>query len=538
MILAFVRLRKHVSERTIVYKIRPQPKLKEIWTKAKNIKGFFSKLVYLYGARKNRNVRGDWNDNNKIARRWAFIIASYTGFVWMFAIYMLFRKTVLALILNLFDGRDNAIAVLTLQAVDTVAIIWYRPFSESGLLMNETVGGVTNLLAFINICTPVIGGPGMAWPDWMSDNFTMMTGLFATALSAVTALSETLMVIFGALSGPLKTMMGDNFFEGFCSCLTGLSRVKIKIASAPECEIPDEAPPTDDMVDVAVENTQGELDAQTADKVVGYDENDPFEKGSDEEEVSQGGVGAGAATMTITAEAAAAAVHHYYSRGYRLHAIITMILKIDYTSVGEEISNERAIFNNDLTGDLSAASTGLPPECFQVGKVEILSSAIPPSEDSSTIATSVGVKTDAHLHKPTRVKMSIEAKGLASMDWTSKSDPMAVLFAVGDDGKETLIGNTEWHKNKTDVKFETQIDAEYFLERKQKLIFRVMDVDDPHDPLNGAQEIGHVQVTMSKVRRKIHFEIGHVEAPVSKVRHKINFAHTKFSGNVHEIELN
>jgi hypothetical protein len=115
---------------------------------------------------------------------------------------------------------------------------------------------------------------------------------------------------------------------------------------------------------------------------------------------------------------------------------------------------------------------------------------------------------------------------------------MAVLFAVGDDGKETLIGNTEWHKNKTDVKFETQIDAEYFLERKQKLIFRVMDVDDPHDPLNGAQEIGHVQVTMSKVRRKIHFEIGHVEAPVSKVRHKINFAHTKFSGNVHEIELN
>jgi hypothetical protein len=50
----------------------------------------------------------------------------------------------------------------------------------------------------------------MAWPDWMSDNFTMMTGLFATALSAVTALSETLMVIFGALSGPLKTMMGDN----------------------------------------------------------------------------------------------------------------------------------------------------------------------------------------------------------------------------------------------------------------------------------------------------------------------------------------
>jgi hypothetical protein len=99
-----------------------------------------------------------------------------------------------------------------------------------------------------------------------------------------------------------------------------------------------------------------------------------------------------------------------------------------------------------------------------------------------------------------RVKLSIEARGLASMDWTSKSDPMAFLFAVADDGRETLIGNTEWIKNKTDVKWSTLIEAEYHFERKQKLIFKVMDVDNAKDPLNGgAQEIGHAEATMSKV---------------------------------------
>jgi hypothetical protein len=226
------------------------------------------------------------------------------------------------------------------------------------------------------------------------------------------------------------------------------------------------------MVEVTVENARGELDAQAADKVVGYDENDPFENGGDEEEVSQGVVGAAAVAATITAAAAAAAAHHYNSRGYQLHAIITMTLNIDYTSVGEESSKERAIFNNDLSRDLSAASTGLPPECFEICKTKNLT-VIPPSEDRSTIATSVGVKNDAQPPKLTHVKMSIEAKGLASMDWTSKSDPMVVLFVVGDDGRETFIGKTEWHKNKTDVKWEAKIVAGYSFERKQKLIFRL-----------------------------------------------------------------
>jgi hypothetical protein len=45
--------------------------------------------------------------------------------------------------------------------------------------------------------------------------------------------------------------------------------------------------------------------------------------------------------------------YHYYD------------LTIDYTSVREECSKERAIFNNALSRSLSAASTGLPPHVLQ-----------------------------------------------------------------------------------------------------------------------------------------------------------------------------
>lgn len=101
----------------------------------------------------------------------------------------------------------------------------------------------------------------------------------------------------------------------------------------------------------------------------------------------------------------------------------------------------------------------------------------------------------------TRVKLSFEAQKLKSMDWTSKSDPMVVLFAVDPSGAQTMLGNTEMLKDNADPKFQTCIETEYHFEKKQKLIIKVLDVDKPGTPLapGASQEIGHVETTMSKV---------------------------------------
>jgi hypothetical protein len=411
MIFAIVRLRKHINDKTLIYLKRPQPSLKEIWKKGKTTKGFFPKILYFYGAHKNRNFRGDWNDDNPTARKWAFVIASYTGFAWLFAVYCLFRKLLLALILNVLEARDNAISMLALQSLDTLLIIVYRPFSEGSTLQQEITGGITNLLAVTSICVPVVSGGTIPWPDWMNDSFTLITGLFATVMGAI----FSMIAAVSSLVAPFTTLV--TMCLGCCSCFTS-----IKVAPSAEGGIPTDIPvdvvpedvPTDELVDTAAENVQGEIDAQQADLVVGYDEKDPFEmeeEGSppgDEEEGNEEveGVNAGVIGVGIAAAAATAAYHNYRhdnrysSLGYRLHAIITITFNIDYTSVGEEGSNERAIFNNDLIRDLTAASPGLPPECFEI--LKLTSEGIPPSKDSSTVATSSWQNAMLFLEAPFR----------------------------------------------------------------------------------------------------------------------------------------
>ena len=80
MIFALIRLRKHMNAGTIAYIIRPQPaSFKKVWTEFKHKDGMFYKLLYIYGILKNRTYRGDWRDDNVIARRWSFMITDYTG---------------------------------------------------------------------------------------------------------------------------------------------------------------------------------------------------------------------------------------------------------------------------------------------------------------------------------------------------------------------------------------------------------------------------------------------------------------------------
>jgi hypothetical protein len=283
--------------------------------------------------------------------------------------------------------------MLALQSLDTLLIIVYRPFSEASTLQQEITGGITNLLAVTSICVPIVSGGTMPWPDWMNDSFTLITGLFATVMGAILSMIAAVSSLVAQFTA-LFTMC-----FGCCSCFAS-----IKVAASAEGGIPTDIPedvvpedvPTDELVDTAAENVQGEIDAQQADLVVGYDEKDPFEMEEegdpqgDEEEGNEEGVNAGVIGVGIAAAAAAAAYHHHSSSisssHHHRHDSITITFNIDYTSVGEEGSNERAIFNNDLIRDLTAASPGLSPECFEI--LKLTSEGISPSKDSSTVATS------------------------------------------------------------------------------------------------------------------------------------------------------
>jgi hypothetical protein len=280
-----------------------------------------------------------------------------------------------ALITTLLDGRINAICSLVLQSVDTALLILYRPLCNKEGLFLEISGGITNLLAFVNICAPIIFGELAAWPSWMDDTFTVMTGLFATVLGAVFSLVGAISSLVAPLCALKNVLWSYCLFPSCChvflpSCCQG----------ALVEEILDIAPDSDEILVVAKLNIAGEIDGQLADRAMNYE---AFAEESNNEamigvtsSMVGGGVTAAAGVRAAAnqyAAGAGAAANQFYNLQYKLHAIITMSLDIDYKSIGEEGSIDRVFFNNDLKRDLSRASARLPPECFEIETLSKLS---------------------------------------------------------------------------------------------------------------------------------------------------------------------
>ncbi|XP_042500146.1 protein BONZAI 1-like [Macadamia integrifolia] len=77
----------------------------------------------------------------------------------------------------------------------------------------------------------------------------------------------------------------------------------------------------------------------------------------------------------------------------------------------------------------------------------------------------------------TQIELSLTASNLRDRDVLSKSDPMAVLYAKGRDGKLDEIGRTEVILNSLNPVWITKHTITYHFEVVQSLVFRVYDVD-------------------------------------------------------------
>lgn len=75
------------------------------------------------------------------------------------------------------------------------------------------------------------------------------------------------------------------------------------------------------------------------------------------------------------------------------------------------------------------------------------------------------------------MQATISAKGLVSMDWLSKSDPLTGVFTKGADDKWHKLGQTEWQKNTHEPFFATTVFVPK-MEEKTELKFSIYDLDD------------------------------------------------------------
>ncbi|GMN25202.1 hypothetical protein TIFTF001_000847 [Ficus carica] len=77
----------------------------------------------------------------------------------------------------------------------------------------------------------------------------------------------------------------------------------------------------------------------------------------------------------------------------------------------------------------------------------------------------------------TQLELSLSASNLLDCDIISKSDPMAVLFAKGRDGKLEELGRTEVILNNLNPAWINKVTIAYQFETVQPLVFHVYDVD-------------------------------------------------------------
>ncbi|KAL8047388.1 hypothetical protein ABFX02_08G238300 [Erythranthe guttata] len=83
----------------------------------------------------------------------------------------------------------------------------------------------------------------------------------------------------------------------------------------------------------------------------------------------------------------------------------------------------------------------------------------------------------------TPIQLSLSASKLLDRDFTSKSDPMAVVYMKKRDGKLEELGRTEVIMNNLDPIWIQKINVTYQFEIVQPLIFRVYDVDTKYHNL-------------------------------------------------------
>ena len=100
----------------------------------------------------------------------------------------------MATVLNLLDGKTNAVLVMTVQFWDTGLLLYLRPYVDVPVNVSECLGGLTNLLGYLAISTPILLD-GVVPQSIFGDYTSMLLVTSATIVSAMISLTGPLMMV-------------------------------------------------------------------------------------------------------------------------------------------------------------------------------------------------------------------------------------------------------------------------------------------------------------------------------------------------------
>lgn len=133
------------------------------------------------------------------------------------------------------------------------------------------------------------------------------------------------------------------------------------------------------------------------------------------------------------------------------------------------------------------------------------------TKDKSSVGNSISVGDNTTGYPV--IDIHVSCKNLAKMDIGSPSDPMAVMFTMGSDGKYVECARTEVIWNNPNPQFVRFFQAMYMFEQLQPLRFAIYDVDSQNAALKKHDFIGYIDTDVAScigsIGSSLEFDLKH-----------------------------
>ena len=145
MMFAVIEVHPHIQENDHLYQVRNDvPSFRGMLRKLYNTPGFFPRVGILRAFQHLRSAKGDWCSVDHKIHRWNWLITSYSGGMWMFALWVLFKRIWMSATVHMTDGPLNAAMSLGFMICDTGIIVFLRPYNDFKTEIIQALAALTN----------------------------------------------------------------------------------------------------------------------------------------------------------------------------------------------------------------------------------------------------------------------------------------------------------------------------------------------------------------------------------------------------------
>jgi hypothetical protein len=144
MMFALIEMHPHIQANDHLYQVREVPSFRAMLRKLYKTPGFLPRVAVVRAFQTDRSAKGDWcYDDHKI-HRWNWLITSYAGGMWMFALWVLFKRIWMSATVHMTDGPLNAAMSLGFMICDTGIIVFLRPYNDFKTEIIQALAALTN----------------------------------------------------------------------------------------------------------------------------------------------------------------------------------------------------------------------------------------------------------------------------------------------------------------------------------------------------------------------------------------------------------